>query len=122
MARLPSYQYLIQQIGDRVVLFEDGTEAEVVRFDPADGSAVARAQKVIHDSDLSDEDKTFAHFWAGYYYAYLSPAEERVTRALDLIRKHGDTDGADHKQWVLAQVAALLSAGTLKLESEGTCP
>jgi hypothetical protein len=115
-------QYLVQQIGDHVVLFEDGTEAEVVRFDPADGNAAARAQKVIHASGLSDEDKTFAHFWTGYFYAHLSPAEERIDQALDLISKYGDTDGLHHKQWVLAQVAAVLSAGTLKLESEGTCP
>jgi hypothetical protein len=73
MARLPSYRYLIQQIDGQVVLFEDGSEREIVRFDPADRGATARAQAVIHFSaELSDEDKSFAHFWAGYFYAYNS--------------------------------------------------
>jgi len=72
MARLPSSTYLIQQIGGQVILFEDGTEAEVVRFDPADADAAARAQKVISESALSAEDKAFAHFWSGYFYAHAS--------------------------------------------------
>jgi hypothetical protein len=73
MARLPSERFLIQQIGGNVILFEDGTEAEVVRFNPADANASARAQKAIHDSpELSDEDKCFAHFWSGYFYAHAT--------------------------------------------------
>jgi len=70
MARLPSMQYLIQQIGGQVILFEDGTEREIVRFDPQDADAAAKAQLTIHASpDLSDQDKAFAHFWSGYFYA-----------------------------------------------------
>lgn len=69
MARLPSEQFLIQQIPDGdVILFEDYTEREIVRFDPSDQNATAKAQKVIFDSELSDEDKSFAHFWSGYFY------------------------------------------------------
>lgn len=70
MARLPSELYLIQQIDGAVVLYEDGSEREIVRFDPCDTDATARAQKVIHDSELSDEDKCFAYFWSGYFYAH----------------------------------------------------
>jgi hypothetical protein len=70
MARLPSERYVMQQIEDDVVLFEDYTEREIVRFNPSNQDATAKAQKVIHDSELSDEDKTFAHFWSGYFYAY----------------------------------------------------
>ena len=69
MARLPGEQYLTQQIGGSVVLFEEYTEREIVRFNPASADDSARAQKVIHDSELSDEDKAFAHFWSGYFYA-----------------------------------------------------
>jgi hypothetical protein len=72
MARLPSERYLIQQIGGQVILFEDGSEREIARFDPASQEAAVSAQKVIHDSELSDEDKCFAHFWSGYFYAYAS--------------------------------------------------
>jgi len=68
VARLPSEEYLIQEIGGEVILFQQYTEAEVVRFDPRDMDAVAKAQKTIHDSKLSDEDKCFAHFWSGYFY------------------------------------------------------
>ncbi len=63
--------WLIQQIGGQVILFERYTEEEIVRFDPADANAAAMAQKTIHDSDqLSDEEKCFAHFWSGYFYAH----------------------------------------------------
>lgn len=71
MARLPSEMFLIQQVDGQVILFEDGSEREIVRFDPADGNAAARAQKTINDDpSLTDEDKTFAHFWSGYFYAH----------------------------------------------------
>ena len=63
--------WLIQQIGGQVILFERNTEEEIVRFDPADSNEAARAQKTIYDSDrLSDEEKCFAHFWSGYFYAH----------------------------------------------------
>lgn len=70
MARLPSGDFLIQQIGDNVILFEDGTERDIVRFPVTDRDAIAKGQKAIHDSELSSEDKSFAHFWSGYFYAH----------------------------------------------------
>jgi hypothetical protein len=72
MARLPSETYLIQQIGGIVILFEEFTEREIVRFDPSDQNATAMAQKTINDSELGPEDKAFAHFWSGYFYAYAT--------------------------------------------------
>lgn len=75
MARLPSEQYLIQQTDGLVILFEDGSEREIVRFEAADQGAVARAQKIIYDSELSPEDKCFAHFWCGYFWAHAGGAE-----------------------------------------------
>jgi hypothetical protein len=69
MARLPSEQWLIQQVDGIVILFEDGSEREVCRFDPSDGKMTARTLEVIFRSELlSDEDKCFAIFWAGYFY------------------------------------------------------
>jgi hypothetical protein len=68
MARLPSGQYLIQQIGEEVILFEEITEVEVGRFNPASSIDSAKFQKVIHDSELPPADKAFAHFWSGYFY------------------------------------------------------
>jgi len=72
MARLPSENFLIQQIDGMVVLFEDHTEREIIRFDPSDADVIAFAQKVIHESELSPEDKCFAHFWSGYFHAHAS--------------------------------------------------
>lgn len=69
MAQLPGERYLIQQIGAEVILFQRDTEEEIVRFRASDGNAVAQAQKAIYDSPLTDEEKTFAHFWSGYFYA-----------------------------------------------------
>jgi len=75
MARLPSGQYLLQEIGNEAVLFEDGTEEVIVRFDFRDANAAALAQKAIYDSKLSAEDKCFAHFWSGYFYAHGTMAQ-----------------------------------------------
>lgn len=71
MAQLPSTDYLIQQIAGRVVLFNRYSEDEIVSFDPSDSDAVSMAQGAIHqNAQLSDEDKCFAHFWSGYFYAH----------------------------------------------------
>jgi hypothetical protein len=75
VARLPSYGYLIQQIDGIVILFEDGSEREIVRYSAGDQDATARAQKTIYDSELSPEDKCYAHFWAGYFWAHAGGAE-----------------------------------------------
>lgn len=73
MAQLPpDGEWLIQQIGGGVILYHRFTEEEIVRFDPSDASAAAQAQATIHDSDLSDEQKSFAHFWSGYFYAHAT--------------------------------------------------
>jgi hypothetical protein len=71
MARLaPETNWLLQQIGGEVVLLHEHTEEEIVRFDPSDGNATAKAQGVINVSaKLTDEEKCFAHFWSGYFYA-----------------------------------------------------
>jgi hypothetical protein len=72
MAQLPpDGEWLVQQIGSEVVLFQRGTEDEIVRFNPGDVNAAAMAQKIIHDSDrLTAEQKSMAHFWSGYFYAH----------------------------------------------------
>lgn len=77
MAQLPpDGQWLIQQIDGEVILFERYTERELLRFNPSDANASARAQKTIFDLDeLNDEQKCFAHFWSGYFYAYAHMPE-----------------------------------------------
>jgi len=70
MARLPGMQHVIQQSSGLVVLSEDGTEHEIVRFDPSDGTAVETALARIGCSDLGPEDKCFAWFWSGYFHAH----------------------------------------------------
>lgn len=71
MAQLPpDGEWLMQQIGGRVVLFHRYTEEELVSFNPSDINAAARAQREIHElAQLNPEQKAFAHFWAGYFYA-----------------------------------------------------
>jgi hypothetical protein len=79
MARLPSEKWLIQQVGSEVILFEDFTEREIGRFDPSDPEAAAKFQKTIYDSELDDQDKCFAHFWCGYFYAFGTGATRPMT-------------------------------------------
>lgn len=72
MAQLPpDGDWLIQQIDGTVRLFHRHTEDQIVAFNPADADSAARAQATIHgDVRLSDEAKSFAHFWSGYFYAH----------------------------------------------------
>lgn len=71
MAQLPpDGEWLIQQIGGQVILFNRYTEEEIVRFDPSDNNASALAQGTIYQDDrLNPEQKCFAHFWSGYFHA-----------------------------------------------------
>lgn len=72
MAQLPpDGEWLIQQIGNEVILYQQDTELEIVRFDPSDGDDAAKAQGVIFTCPLlNSEQKCFAHFWSGYFYAH----------------------------------------------------
>lgn len=71
MAQLPGGDWLIQQIDGQVILYHRHTEQEIVRFDPSDANAAAMAQQTIHGaSELDDEQRCFAHFWSGYFYAH----------------------------------------------------
>lgn len=73
MAQLPGERYLIQQIGGTVILFERYTERELVRFDPSSANSSAMAQRNIHElEELNAEQKSFAHFWSGYFYAHAT--------------------------------------------------
>lgn len=73
MAELPGGNWLIQQINGEVILFKRYTEEEILRFDPSDGNAASLAQLTIYESDrLNDEEKCFAHFWCGYFYAHAT--------------------------------------------------
>lgn len=75
MAQLPpDGDWLVQQIDGQVVVFHRDTEEEIVRFHPWDSDAIAKAQKTIHDDErLDPEQKCFAHFWCGYFYAHANP-------------------------------------------------
>lgn len=77
MAKLPpDGPWTIQQIDGEVVLFHCHTEEELVRFDPADPDSFGPALKVISLSPrFTLEQKAFAAFWAGYFYAHATPKE-----------------------------------------------
>ena len=78
MAQLPGGDWLIQQIGGMVILFRRYTEEEIVRFDPSSGEYAAIAQGVIANcTELDQEQKSFAHFWSGYFYAYATMNQEQ---------------------------------------------
>lgn len=70
MAQLPGGRLLIQQVDGTVVIFDSYTDETYLTFDPSSGDACAKAQKLIHDDPrMDDEQKCFAHFWSGYFYA-----------------------------------------------------
>ena len=66
----PDGEWLVQQNDGIVSVFNQFTMDEVVRFDPSNADESAKAQKVIYDSEqLTAEQKCYAHFWSGYFYA-----------------------------------------------------
>jgi len=72
MARLPSEKFLIQNIGDDVMVFEDGSEREIARWPAKNPDKMVDGMKAVSEDDsLSVVDKAFAHFWAGYFYAHM---------------------------------------------------
>lgn len=74
MAQLPpNGEWLVQQNDGIVSVFNRYSEEEIVRFNPSVMQDTAQAQKVIYDSDrLNPEQKCFAHFWSGYFYAHAT--------------------------------------------------
>jgi hypothetical protein len=72
MAQLPpDGEWLVQLVGTEVIVFQRYTEVEVVRYDVRSANAAATAQGIIHISELlDDEQKSFAHFWCGYFHGY----------------------------------------------------
>jgi hypothetical protein len=72
MARLPGDRYLIQCIGDNVVLFEDYTERTLAKALASDEHSVECAIGSILESELTDEQKSFAYFWFGYFHGYAT--------------------------------------------------
>lgn len=71
MAQLPGGDWLVQQVENEVIIFRRYTEKEIVRIEANNPDAFAKAQKTIYDSEeLTAEQKCFAHFWCGYFYAH----------------------------------------------------
>jgi hypothetical protein len=69
----PDGEWLVQQVDGEVIIFNRYTEEEVVKFDPSDPDASAKAQKVIYDDErLDPQQKCFAHFWSGYFHAHAT--------------------------------------------------
>lgn len=74
MAQLPpDGTWLMQQESGIVRLFHRYTERVLVEFDPGDANAASVAQgRIAALTDLTDEQKCFAHFWSGYFYAHAT--------------------------------------------------
>lgn len=72
----PDGTWAIQDIEGTVSVFNRDTDDEVINFDPADTESFCNALKVIWFTDkLTDEQKSFASFWTGYFYAHHSGEE-----------------------------------------------
>jgi hypothetical protein len=73
----------------------------------------------INPDHLSLGNKSVAMAFAEAHY---SAPEQRIARAVDLIGKYANTDGAHHKQWVLNKVVQTLTGGATRLSDEGIAP
>jgi hypothetical protein len=72
MAQLPpDGTWLIQQRDGIVHLFHCRTEAELIRFDPADRETIGGVVAIMQEiEELTPEQRAWATFWAGYFYAH----------------------------------------------------
>jgi hypothetical protein len=128
MAQLsPDGDWLIQQADSTVHLFHRYTGETLVTFDPADRDAVAKAVGTINQQcpQLTDEQKAFAAFWCGYFYAHahgaptLEPTytadqiNTTVNAAVDMTGELFDTEGdentTDMLNFVVNAAASLLT-------------
>src|SRR4026207_736629 len=77
MAQLPpDGQWLVQQVGGEVSLFERYTEDEIARWKASDMNEIGSSLEVIaHNERLTEEQKSLATFWAGYFYAHAKLQE-----------------------------------------------
>lgn len=67
----PTGEFVIQSHDGMVVLSRTHSGEELLVFNSTDAALCAQAQKSIHElSELTDEQKSFAHFWSGYFYAH----------------------------------------------------
>lgn len=111
MAQLPpDGDWLIQQNDSTVHLFHRYTGEELLAFDPADKDAVRDAVGIIYQNidRFTDEQKAFAAFWCGYFYAHAhgAPALEptytadqvskAVNSGVDMTGELFDTDGDEN--------------------------
>lgn len=74
MAQLPpDGKWLMQQINGKVTIFNRETEQELLSFNPENSHDIALAQgQISRLVDLTNEQKVFAHFWSGYFYAFAN--------------------------------------------------
>lgn len=67
----PDGRILVQQNDGIVTVFDSCSQEEYIRFNPSDMDDAAKAQlKIFACQQLTDEQKCFAHFWSGYFYAH----------------------------------------------------
>lgn len=74
MAGLPPDGTLLIQQNDGIVsLFDRYTEEVYASFDPLNANQMCITQGLIwHDERLTDEQRSFASFWSGYFYAHAT--------------------------------------------------
>ena len=66
----PDGTWLIQQNDGIVTIFHRYTQEEIFRVNPSNANLMSIGQKIIHElPQLNEEQKCFAHFWCGYFYA-----------------------------------------------------
>jgi hypothetical protein len=69
----PDGTWLIQQSDGIVSITHRYTEEEIFSTNPSDVDAICKAQQIIYNLDqLTPEQKCFAHFWCGYFYAHAT--------------------------------------------------
>ena len=77
MAQLPpDGRLLIQQNDGIVTVFDQHTQKEYHNFDPSNADETAITQgKIWHDERMTEEQRCFAIFWSGYFYAHARARE-----------------------------------------------
>ena len=74
MAQLPpDGQILIQQNDGIVSIFDQYSQEVFHEFNPSEANETSITMgKIWHDEKLTDEQRCFAIFWSGYFYAHAN--------------------------------------------------
>jgi len=84
-ALFPNFKWLVESGRyDHIRIYHRDTGEVLVEYHPWNPRQMWQAQTVIRETDkLTDEEKSWAHYWCGYLSAGLTPGLDTESEEVD---------------------------------------